>query len=370
MSRLYLFSNVLLELGGLNELGSELSKIAVKRPLLISDPGLSALGLVARCQDLVPELSIYDQTPANPTEAAAMEAAKLYVANECDGIVALGGGSSMDLGKAVALLVSHEGKLAEFDVTKPNPRPLDQVPPLLVIPTTSGTGTEVSIGSVITLNNGHKAIIDSDRLIPIAVICDPELTLSLPAKLTAATGIDALSHCIEGYCSNISNPLAEPVALDGIRRIAIALPRAMVEPQDIGARTDMMIGSLQGGLAMSMELGAAHALSVPLGAHFHVHHGELTGAVLGAAMQFNEPVQPDKMSSVRNALGVPPDASIREWMNEFCHRLGLTTEISKLGAKEEALSTIAKEAAESPFNHTNPKLGTADEYLSLLKLQF
>lgn len=369
MSRLYLYANVLLEVGGLRRLPEEASRLSLARPLLVTDPGLSALGLAQRCKDMCPELCIYDRTPENPTEAAAREAVAMYRDLNCDGVVALGGGSSMDLGKAVCLLVSHPGTLADYDLTGPDPQPLQAVPPLLVIPTTSGTGTEVAMGCVISLDNGHKTIIDSDKLIPAAVICDPELTVSLPPRLTAATGIDALSHCIEGYCSNIDNPLTESVALDGVRRMAGALERAVREPDNLDARRDMMIGSLQGGLAMTMELGAAHAVSVPLGEHVHGHHGELTGAMLGAAMEFNEPVEKARMAQIRDALNIPTAANLREWMNEWCEALGLRVRLSELGVTQDSLEILAAEASSSFFNATNPRKGSAEEYLRMLEAQ-
>ncbi|NRA30198.1 MAG: iron-containing alcohol dehydrogenase [Parvularculaceae bacterium] len=370
MPRLYMFWNVLLEEGALNKLPEEVARLGMERPLLVTDPGLAGLGLADRCVSLCAALTVFDQTPENPTEASVLQAVDLYKEKGCDGIVALGGGSSMDLGKAVSILVSHEGKLGEFDITGPDPRPIGSVPPILVIPTTSGTGTEVAFGCVITLESGQKSIIDSERLVPAAVICDPELTVSLPARLTAATGIDALSHCIEGYCSNISNPLTEPIALDGIHRIAHAIERAVHEPGDIAARRDMMIGSLQGGLAMSMELGAAHGLSVPLGAYFHGHHGELTGAVLGTAMSFNEPAQPETMANVRQALGVPDGADLRDWMNTLCEGLGLRTSLEALGAKADLLPEIANEASGSFFDSTNFRAGSPDDYLEMLRAQF
>ena len=370
MSRLYIYSNVFLENGGLRRLPEEVALLGLSRPLLVTDKGLSELGLAQRCKTLCPSLSIYDGTPENPTEAAARSAVEMYKSKGCDGVVALGGGSSMDLGKAVCLLVSQTGTLADYDLTGPSPKPLEkEVPPLLVIPTTSGTGTEVSVGCVISLDNGHKTIIDSEKLIPQAVICDPELTLSLPARLTAATGIDALSHCIEGFCSNIHNPLTEPVAIAGVRRIAGAIQRAVQEPSNIDARREMMIGSLQGGIAMTMELGAAHAVSVPLGEHFHGHHGELTGAMLGAAMDFNEPAARDKIAQVREALGAPRTVNLREWMNDYCENLGLRVRLSDLGVLADSLGIIAQEASQSFFNETNPRQGTQEEYLGMLKAQ-
>ena len=161
MTQLYLFANVLLENGGLKRLPEEASRLGLDRPLLVTDKGLSELGFGARCKALCPDISVYDDTPENPTEAAARAAAEAYREQDCDGVIAVGGGSSMDLGKAVCILVSHPGGLADYDITRHNPRPLFDVPPLLVVPTTSGTGTEVSVGCVITLDSGRKAIIDS-----------------------------------------------------------------------------------------------------------------------------------------------------------------------------------------------------------------
>lgn len=370
MTRLMMFSNVLLQDNGLEKLADEIARLKVKRPLLVTDPVLAALGLADRCTQLCSALVVYDKTPENPTEAAVLDAANVYKAEKCDGIVALGGGSSMDLGKAVGIVVSHPGQLKDYDLTGPNPKQLNTIPPLLAIPTTAGTGTEVSVGAVITLDNDHKAIIDSDKLIPASVICDPMLTVSLPPRLTAATGIDALSHCIEGYCSNISNPLTEPIALNGVWRIANAIERAVQEPKNLDARRDMMIGSLQGGLAMSMELGAAHALSVPLGAAFHAHHGELTGAVLGSAMRFNENTQKETISDVRRALGIGARQSIRTYMNLLCEKLGLRTRLRDFGVTEQALPKIAEEAAQSFFNTTNFRTGSQDDYLQMLRGQF
>ena len=366
MPRYYLHSNVIFEPNALEKLPEELARLGITKPLMVTDPGLAELGMVQKCSDLVPELVAFDSTPPNPTELAANQAAELYRRHACDGIFALGGGSSMDLAKAVGILVTHKCDLSDYDVTGPSPKSLGPIAPLLEIPTTAGTGTEVSVGCVLMFNDGHKGVIDSERLIPATVICDPKLTLSLPARLTAATGMDALSHCIEGYCSNISNPLTEPIALDGIRRIAAAIERAVNEPNNLDARSDMMMGALQGGIAMSMELGAAHAMSVPIGAILHGHHGAETAAVLGAAMRFNEGSVPEKMKDIRDALGVPSDGCVENWVDNLCHRIGLGTSLRALGLDETDIDRIAEEAAHSVFNATNPRQGTVDEYRAIL----
>ncbi|MCG8442157.1 MAG: iron-containing alcohol dehydrogenase, partial [Caulobacterales bacterium] len=272
-----------------------------------------------------------------------------------------------DLAKAVCLLAGNGGALGDYDLAGPDPKPVGPIAPLLVIPTTAGTGTEVSVGCVIHLSDGHKGIIDNPNLIPHGVLCDPSLTISLPARLTAATGMDALSHCIEGFVSNIANPLTEPVALDGVRRIASALETAVNEPADMGARSDMMWGALAGGLAMSMELGAAHGMSVPLGARFHAHHGALTAAVLGEALRFNEPAAPAAIAQVRQALGAPADADLCEWMNGLCARVGLSTRLRDHGVARETLGEVAEEAAAGVFNDTNPRRGSTQDYRDMLE---
>ncbi|MBY6161146.1 iron-containing alcohol dehydrogenase [Mameliella alba] len=367
MIRFTLQTHVTFGQGAIAETGAELARLGIANPLLVTDPYLSRLPLVAGLIAALPKATVFADTPENPTESAAETALAVYRAKGCDGVIAVGGGSPMDLGKAVALLATHEGGLADYDLTQEGHQPVGPIAPLLVVPTTAGTGTEMGLGCVMILKDGHKAIIDSFNLIPGGVICDPDLTVGLPPRLTAATGMDALSHCIEGVFSNIDNPPAEAIALDGARRICRSLERAVATSGDIEARADMMWGSLAGGYAMLMELGAAHGISVPVGAVHHVHHGALTAAVLGRVVAVNARLAPTKAARLREAMQVPADQDLGDWIDALCLRIGLTTSLREFGLAEDELPGFAKEAVEGFFNATNPKPLTQDDYLSIMK---
>jgi 4-hydroxybutyrate dehydrogenase len=251
--------------------------------------------------------AVYDGTPPNPTEAAVHDALEAYRAHGADGIVAIGGGSSLDLGKAVALLATHPAPLAQYaSVEGGAPRITPAVAPLIAIPTTAGTGSEVGRGSVIVLNDGRKLGFLSAHLLPKVALCDPELTLGLPAGLTAATGMDAMAHCIETFLSPLVNPPAEAIALDGLRKAAAYIERATRDGQDREARWNMMMAAMEGAMAFQKGLGAVHALSHPLGAlpGLKLHHGTLNAVLLPAVLRFNASSVGDKMQRLAAAMGL------------------------------------------------------------------
>jgi alcohol dehydrogenase class IV len=367
MTNFYLLTHVRFAPGALNDLPQELARLGVRNPLIVTDPGLARLGLADRAAALISKASIFADTPENPTEAAVDAALAIFSANGCDGIVAIGGGSAMDLGKALGVMATHPGRLIDYDVTQPSFKPVGAITPLVVVPTTAGTGTEVGVGCVIILDNGHKGIIDGFGLIPASVICDPELTVSLPARLTAATGMDALSHCIEGVFSSLDNPLVEAIALDGTRRIVGAIERACSHPDDLSARAEMMWGSLAGGYAMLMELGAIHGLSVPIGALHHAHHGALTAAVMGNVTRLNATLAPQKAARLRQAMSLPEGQDLGDFLNGLCDRLGLSRRLRDFGLQQSEFAGLAAEAEASGFNITNPKPLPAEAYLRLLE---
>src|SRR3954466_3130938 len=240
--------------GTLGELPEDLAALGIRRPLVVTDKGIVAAGLVERLFDVVSSDNrrlVFDDVPTNPTEEAALQAVKLYRDEDCDGLIALGGGSAIDLAKAVGLLATHPEPLSQYAMVEGGvARITPKVAPLVAIPTTSGTGSEVGRGSVMNLSDGRKLGIISPNLIPKRAICDPELTLGLPPWLTAATGMDALSHCIETLCSPRFNPPAEAIALDGAARIWRSIDLAVNRGRDdIEARTEMMMGAVMGGLA-------------------------------------------------------------------------------------------------------------------------
>lgn len=367
MTNFYLLTHVRFAPGALIDLPQDLARLGVRHPLIVTDPGLARLGLADRAAALIGKAAIFADTPENPTEAAVDAALAAFRANGCDGIVAIGGGSAMDLGKALGIMATHPGRLIDYDVTQPGFKPVDAITPLVVVPTTAGTGTEVGVGCVIILDNGHKGIIDGFGLIPARVICDPELTVSLPARLTAATGMDALSHCIEGVFSTLDNPPVEAIALDGTRRIIGAIERACRHPDDLSARAEMMWGSLAGGYAMLMELGAIHGLSVPIGALHHAHHGTLTAAVMGNVTRLNATLAPQKAARLRQAMSVPGGQDLGDFLNGLCDRLGLSRRLRDFGLQQSEFAGLAAEAEASGFNITNPEPLPAEAYLRLLE---
>ena len=270
VANLTFMTHTIFDHGASRKLGRVLGQQGIERPLLCTDPGLARLGMVT---DLVTGLgdmaiTVFDQTPENPTQRAVASAAKLYRDADCDGIVALGGGSPMDLGKAVAVAVTHDADLLDLTVGRGGAAKIGPVVPLVAVPTTSGTGSEVSNGAVIIMDNNEKLILASRHLVPRIAICDPSLTLGLPPHLTAATGMDAVSPCVEALLSPQGTPPAEAVACDGLERTLRDghLLGAVRDGNNADARWHMMMASTEGAMAFSKGLGAVHAMSHACGA--------------------------------------------------------------------------------------------------------
>ena len=261
MADIFYLSHVRFGYGALAELGAALAGLGMTRPLLVTDSGVRSAGLVDWVVTACPAPAVlFDTTPTNPTEAAVEAALELYRAERCDGVIAVGGGSPIDLAKGVALLATHPGPLADYAAILGGiPRIGAATAPVVAIPTTAGTGSEVGRAALITLADGRKLGFISPHLIPKAAICDPELTLGLPPRLTAATGMDAITHCVETYLSPRFNPPAEAIALDGLARGAGWIERAVADGADRTARQEMMMAALEGGLTFQKGLGAVHA---------------------------------------------------------------------------------------------------------------
>ena len=368
MPLINLITHVRFDFGAISALPEELERLGIRHPLIVSDPGVVRAGCVEKACAWIKgaPCSEYFDTPQNPTEDAVEAALKIYNEERCDGIVAIGGGSSMDLAKAVGLLATHDGVLMDYDVTTGGHENVGPIAPVIAVPTTAGTGTEVSIGAVILLRAGHKGIVDSRHLVPAGVICDPEMTLSLPPSITAETGIDALSHCIEGYLSNIDNPPLEAIALDGARRIARNLRAAVKNGGDRTARWEMMMGALEGGMSMLMELGAAHAMANYVGYKANAAHGRAIAVALGPSVAFAEAAAPEKVARIREALGVAPGADIARYFDDLCRGIGLPTRLSELGLSRDDLGPIAESCAKSFFNMTAPRKASVQDYEALL----
>ena len=333
-------------------------------PLLVTDRGLMATPVIATIRNaLGGREKIFADVEANPTEANVRAAAEAYRAGGCDSVIALGGGSALDVGKVIRLIVDAPKK--ELTAVKWDDD-VGQLAPFLAIPTTAGTGSEVGRSSVVTLD-GAKRVIFHPKLLADLVILDPMLTVALPAKLTAATGTDALTHCIESFTSPEFHPLCEGIALEGIHIIADALPRAVKNPNDLDARGKMQIAATMGGIAFQKDLGAAHSLAHPLSAMCHVHHGTANALVLPAVMEFNAKRKPGVYRRVAIALGCADgtDACAIASVKSLLKETGLTGGLRGAGVKEDQLDALADQAFADSCHKTNPVPVTREDLRAL-----
>jgi 4-hydroxybutyrate dehydrogenase len=347
------------DFGALARLPKALAALGVSRPLIVTDKGVRAAGLLDRLMatlDGASDVPVFDDTPGNPTEAAVLAAAGLCRAERCDGIVALGGGSAMDLAKAAALMALSEAPLAAYAGMVRGRVP--ETLPLVAVPTTAGTGSEVSVGFVIVTEDGSKLTFVSEAFVPNIAICDPELTLGLPPALTAATGMDAVTHAIEAVLSPVVNPPAEAIGLDALER-AIRLKnleKSVADGGDRKARWEMMMAATEGAYAFVKGLGAVHAMSHACGAlpGFSPHHGTLNAVLLPIVLNHNAPAAPDKMRRIAAAMGEPMSANIAHTVAILNQRIGLPAGLTAMGVGEQHIPRLAAHAAEDLASRTNP----------------
>lgn len=356
-----------IEFGAIKVLGDALKRNGISRPLICTDKGVAAAGIFDKVRGVIPNdvtPTVYDGTPGNPTEAAVRDAVEMYKANNCDGIIALGGGSSIDLGKATALLASHEGPIDRWSAVNGGRDSIGDTPPIIAMPTTAGTGSEVGGGSVIVTDDGRKVVIVSPNLLPKMAISDPELTLDLPKTLTAATGMDAMAHCIEAYLTPVVNPPAAAIGLDGLTRVVTYLGRAVADGHDREARWNMMMAASQGAMAFAKGLGAVHAMSHAVGADpgLRAHHGTLNAVVMPTVLRFNAPHVGDKMDHLRRAMGLADDAAIDRWIEDFNGELGLPENLKSMGVTRDMIPSLARHCMTDACHASNPKQPTIEEY--------
>jgi 4-hydroxybutyrate dehydrogenase len=355
--------------GALSCLANELALLGARAPLMVTDRGVVAAGLAGRVTAMLPgAVPMFDETPGNPTEAAMRQAAAVYVEGACDSIVAVGGGSSIDLAKAVALIVSHPEPLAQYAaILGGAARITAAMPPVIAIPTTAGTGSEVGRAALITLDDGRKLGFISPHLIPNVAICDPELTSGLPPLLTAATGMDAISHCIETFLSPRFNPPADAIALDGLARAVQWLPQAFADGGNLVARSEMMMAALQGGMCFQKGLGAVHAMSHPLGGLEtpRLHHGTLNAVIMPAVLRMNATFAETKYVRLRAAIGLEPDADLAVFVEDLNRRLGLPASLAAMGVPVDCLPRMIEGAMLDHSSATNPRPMTAADYAVL-----
>ena len=359
--------------GAVAKLTKTLQGHGVTKAFIVTDPGIKSVGLLDQVlEHLDLEYEVFAETEPNPTEKQAKSAADVFKKSGCDGLVALGGGSSMDLAKAIGLFATHEPPYDQYGAIVGGARKIKAIPPLVAIPTTAGTGSEVSIGAVIILESGRKETMVSNNLIPKAAICDPSLTLGLPPLLTAATGMDAVTHCIEAILVPAPNPPAEGIGYDGVAR-AVGdgwLKKAVQDGSDPDARWHMMMASYEGALAFVKGLGGVHALSHSAGRlhEMKLHHGTLNAIWLPHLLRYNQGSADVKYDRLRKMMNLPEGADLGDAIAKLNQEIGIPDNLSALGLTAEHGETVVDYAMKDLAHATNAKPLEREDYEKLYEM--
>ena len=363
-------TRIVFDHGAIKGLAKEMSRQSMARPLIVTDPGVRGAGVL---DQVMAQLGysetppVFDQTPSNPTESAVTQAHDTFTEGSCDSILAIGGGSVMDLGKAVAMLEANGGPLEKFDPLNGGSRAIQKMLPVVAVPTTAGTGSEVSVGSVIILEDGRKMTFAAPLLVPAVAVCDPDLTLSMPPLLTAATGMDALTHCIEAVLSPVVNPPADGIGIDALARAWEWLPRAVEEGDNPEARWQMMMASMEAALAFVKGLGAVHAMSHAAGRlpGLSLHHGTLNAVLLPSVLRFNEDVCERQYQRLAVACGLSHGRELADAIAGLNQRMALPSGLADMGLEKTMLDELVEFAEKDLAARTNPKPVSSDEYRKL-----
>jgi hypothetical protein len=379
MAFIYYITQVQLDFGAVKLLPQECERSGMHKPLVVTDAGVRAAGVLDRALAALGALphAVFDQTPSNPTEAAVRAASALYLAQHCDGLIAVGGGSSIDLAKGVAIAATHPGPLKTYaTIEGGSPKISERVAPLIAVPTTAGTGSEVARGAIVIVDDGRKLGFHSWHLVPKTAICDPELTLGLPPLLTAATGMDAIAHCMETFMAPAVNPPADGIGLDGLERAWAHIERATRDGEDREARWNMMSASMQGAMAFQKGLGCVHSLSHSLGGvNPKLHHGTLNALFLPAVIRFNASadsmIKDRRLARMAHAMGLgacdPQGSQIADAIRAMNAQLGLPSGLAALGVTPELFERIIDGAMADHCHKTNPRIATRDDYRAMLE---
>lgn len=347
--------------GAVGMLQKTLNGLGASKPFIVTDQGIKSAGLLERITDALSgaPAGIFAETLPNPSERQAKEATALYRKSGADSIIALGGGSSMDMAKIIGLMATHDAPIEKYAAKTGGAKHIGKLPPLIAIPTTAGTGSEVSVGAVVILENGTKETIVSPFLIPATAICDPDLTLGLPAHLTAATGMDAVTHCIEAVLTPAINPPSEAIGYDGVHR-AVGdgwLQRAVADGSDPDARFQMMMASYEGALAFTKGLGGVHALSHAAGRMEakRLHHGTLNAIFLPHILRAHQGSADDKYARLAFAMGLGEGADLAEAIEQLNADIGIPGKLSEIGVEAGDGPGIVDYALTDLAHHGNPR---------------
>jgi alcohol dehydrogenase class IV len=360
--------------GARKEVAGHLKSVGVKRPLMVTDKGLAVLpeakDFEASLRDggLMPAL--FSGIWGNPTATQVAAGVEAYRNHKADGVVGFGGGAALDVAKAITLMAAHEGTVLDYAWDHPNRRELAQtLPHFVALPTTSGTGSEVGRSAVISDDATHvKKIIFAPALLAKVVFADPELTLNLPAKITAATGIDALTHNIESYLSPVYQPMCDGIAVEGVRLAARALPIAVVDGKNITARSDMMMSSMMGAIAFQKDLGAVHSCAHALGTVLDLHHGLANGVMLDHVMRFNVDAARTKMDELARVSGAGNTAEdFIAWVTRLKDQIGIPARLAAVGMKPEHVKPLVDVAMKDTCHRTNPRPCTTADFERLFR---
>ena len=352
--------------------GPHLRDQGLSRPLIVTDKGLAALPLMAELQAELAAagltVAVYDGVWGNPTGDQVMNGAAAYKEHEADCVVGVGGGAALDVAKVVGLLATHPGDVMEYVWDHPAVRPITAaLPYFIALPTTSGTGSEVGRSSVVSEEATHiKRVIFSPLILAKVVFADPELTLGLPPAVTAATGMDALTHNIESYLSPAYHPLCDGIALEGTRIASRALVQAVLEPSNLHARSDMMMSSMMGAIAFQKDLGAVHSCAHALGTVVDLHHGLANALMIDTVLAWNLEAVPAKFDELAHVVGVSGGgAAFIPWLAALKQQIGIAANLSAVGVKQEHLGRLVEIATADICHQTNPQPVTASDFARL-----
>lgn len=358
--------------GARNEVGAHLTAMRITRPLIVTDKGVAPLPIMGEFEHGLRgagfEPATFQGVWGNPTASQVRAGADAFRRHQADAVIGLGGGAALDVAKAVVLMAAHPGDVLDYAWDHPQRRELrEPLPYFIALPTTSGTGSEVGRSAVISDDATHvKKIVFSPALLARAVFADPELTLELPPKITAATGIDALTHNIESYLSPVYHPLCDGIALEGVRIAARALPIAFREGRNLVARSDMMMSSMMGAIAFQKDLGAVHACAHALSAVLDLHHGLANGVMLDHVMRFNSSAAAEKLAELARVAKAGATATdFVNWLSNLKRELEIPARLREVGAKSEQVRALATVAFKDSCHRTNPRPCTEEDFQRL-----
>lgn len=372
-------TRIVFGVGALGKLTEEMERSNLKRPLLVTDKGVMASGLARRVVEETSKRGVvmpaFEGVDPNPTEKNVVDGLARYEEEKCDGVVGLGGGSPLDAAKAIRLLVTHKLPLEEYDDLLDGGRKIgSNLPPFIAIATTAGTGSDVSRSTVITLKaTDRKTVIFSPYLIPSVAIADPALTVSMPPKVTAGTGLDALTHNVEAYLARGYHPMCDAIALEGARLAVRNLASAVHDGSDIEARTAMMMSAMMGAVAFQKGLGVVHSLAHPLSSIAGLHHGTANGILLPHALDFNRPTSEERIRDLAMALDLNVEslsaadaaAATIERIQQLLKEVGIPHRLSAFGVMREIIPAMAKKAMQDGCHLLNPRPCTEADMVML-----